>query len=147
MSIFIKNKYTKIYEKLISKAKERNLKKYRKSHPKYRYTETHHIIPRSLGGHDVKDNRVILLPKEHYICHRLLTKITNGANRNTMIRAMFAIIDFNNQYQKDNRYFPCSRIYQKLRLDYSNAIRGRIGPRKGIPMSESSKKKQSESTE
>ena len=36
------------------------------------YTETHHIIPKSLGGSNEKGNLVALLPEEHYKCHCLL---------------------------------------------------------------------------
>ena len=39
------------------------------------YTEKHHILPRSLGGTDEKDNIVSLSAREHYICHLLLTEI------------------------------------------------------------------------
>jgi 5-methylcytosine-specific restriction endonuclease McrA len=31
------------------------------------YTETHHIIPRSLGGIDSENNLIKLTAKEHYI--------------------------------------------------------------------------------
>ena len=41
------------------------------------YSETHHIIPRSLGGNDSLENLVELSAREHYICHLLLTKIYN----------------------------------------------------------------------
>ena len=39
------------------------------------YSEIHHIIPKSLGGKDSKDNLVKLSAKEHFIAHRLLAKI------------------------------------------------------------------------
>lgn len=38
--------------------------------------ENHHIIPRSMGGNDLKENIVKLTPKEHYVCHLCLTKFT-----------------------------------------------------------------------
>lgn len=37
--------------------------------------ETHHIIPKSEGGSNKKDNLVNLTAREHYVCHRLLAKI------------------------------------------------------------------------
>lgn len=58
--------YQKIYDNLINK---------RVHEPAYGYTETHHILPRSLGGTNVKTNLVILNAREHFICHLLLTKI------------------------------------------------------------------------
>lgn len=39
------------------------------------YYESHHIIPRCLGGSNEKDNRVLLTGREHYIIHKLLTYI------------------------------------------------------------------------
>lgn len=39
------------------------------------YTETHHIIPKCLGGSDDNYNLVKLSPEEHYLAHLLLTKI------------------------------------------------------------------------
>lgn len=58
--------YKKIYDTLIQK---------RKVEKPSGYIERHHIIPRSLGGTDDKDNIVCLTAKEHYLCHYLLTKI------------------------------------------------------------------------
>ena len=59
--------YLKIYKKII---------KYRKKHLlKNKNNEKHHVIPSSLGGSNRKHNIVTLTPKEHYICHLLLTKI------------------------------------------------------------------------
>ena len=42
------------------------------------YCEKHHIVPRSINKSLIKDksNLVYLTPREHYICHRLLEKIT-----------------------------------------------------------------------
>ena len=59
--------YLKIYKKII---------KYRKKYLlKNKNNEKHHVIPSSLGGSNRKYNIVTLTPKEHYICHLLLTKI------------------------------------------------------------------------
>jgi hypothetical protein len=38
------------------------------------YYESHHIIPKWLGGSDNKDNRILLTAKEHFIAHFLLWK-------------------------------------------------------------------------
>jgi hypothetical protein len=59
--------YQKIYDQIISN---------RKQHPiKSGYIECHHIIPKSLGGLDIKENLIELSAREHFICHLLLTKI------------------------------------------------------------------------
>lgn len=39
------------------------------------YLESHHIIPRCLGGSDSPSNLVDLTPEEHYVAHQLLVKI------------------------------------------------------------------------
>jgi hypothetical protein len=62
--MFKDNKYTKHYNLLIEKAKNRTL-------PKETYTEKHHIIPRSMGGSNKKENLAHLTAREHFICHWL----------------------------------------------------------------------------
>ena len=63
-----KMNYQKHYDRLIERAKTRNL-------PKETYTETHHVVPRCQGGSNDKSNLVRLLPEEHLIAHLLLAKI------------------------------------------------------------------------
>jgi hypothetical protein len=66
--------YKKLYDSIIRNAKDKeiireNLKLLGD------YFERHHIIPRSSGGSDDKDNLVLLEAREHFICHWLLYKI------------------------------------------------------------------------
>ncbi len=58
--------YKYIYDSLINK---------RKVEQAIGYTENHHIIMRSMGGTDAKDNLVSLTGQEHWIAHLLLWKI------------------------------------------------------------------------
>lgn len=58
--------YQQIYDKLIDRAKMRQLDGYK---------ERHHVIPRCMGGLDVDENLVELTPEEHYVAHQLLVKI------------------------------------------------------------------------
>lgn len=58
--------YQKIYSAIIDRAKTRTLVDYK---------ESHHIIPKCLGGKDDKENIVDLTAREHYLCHWLLWKI------------------------------------------------------------------------
>ena len=58
--------YKLIYDILIQK---------RKQDPATGYTENHHIVMRSMGGLDDKENLVRLTGREHWIAHRLLHKI------------------------------------------------------------------------
>lgn len=58
--------YSKVYEGLINRAKNRKIDG---------YVESHHILPRCLGGGDEKSNLVDLTAREHFIAHLLLVKI------------------------------------------------------------------------
>lgn len=58
--------YSKHYNLLIEKAKNRVIDV---------YLENHHIIPRCMGGLDDLDNIVALTPEEHYLAHQLLVKM------------------------------------------------------------------------
>lgn len=60
--------YKRIYFLLIIKAKLEN------THNNI-YYETHHILPRCLGGNDNYTNLVKMTPEQHYIAHQLLIKI------------------------------------------------------------------------
>lgn len=62
--------YQKVYNALISFRKSNPLKKSKKL-----YTESHHIVPRCLGGLDKPENLVRLTAREHFVAHRLLSKI------------------------------------------------------------------------
>lgn len=79
--IFITNKYSRIYFAIIEKARARIM-------PKTEYREKHHIIPKSMGGSDTADNLVELTAREHFICHKLLVKMTSGPNRGKMSFAL-----------------------------------------------------------
>jgi len=76
------NKYKKWYYQLINKARNRkpidNV-----------YYENHHIIPRSLGGTDCKENLIQLTLREHFVCHKLLVKMHRGREKHKMLHALF----------------------------------------------------------
>ena len=92
--------YKKIYDSLISRGKTRILEG---------YFETHHIVPRCLGGCDDLENLVKLTPEEHYIAHQLLIKIY--PNNYKLIRAAVMMIP--------NR--PSNKLYGWLRRKFSIA--------------------------
>jgi len=62
--------YQKQYNNLIKKRKNNILKDC--------YYEIHHILPKSLGGKENKENLVKLTAREHWIAHKLLSKIYGG---------------------------------------------------------------------
>lgn len=80
--MFLDNKYRRIYYNLVE-----NARKLERSG----YLERHHIIPRSLGGTNSKDNLVSLTFREHFICHRLLPRFTVGTARNKMLTALWCM--------------------------------------------------------
>jgi hypothetical protein len=102
----MENKYKKWYDNIIERAKNRILNC---------YTENHHIIPRSLGGNNKSDNLVKLTAREHFICHILLTKFTEGKNKHKMVRAVMIMKAENKQ---QNRYIN-SKLYESLKVLYA----------------------------
>ena len=63
--MFLDNKYTRCYYRIIDKSNNRLPDK---------IYEKHHIFPECLGG-KTKNNYSYLTPREHYICHLLLCKM------------------------------------------------------------------------
>jgi hypothetical protein len=61
--------YKNHYAKLMAKAAGRLLTE---------YCESHHIVPRCMGGTDDPANLAKLTPEEHYLAHQLLVKIHPG---------------------------------------------------------------------
>ncbi len=101
MSMFLDNKYTKIYYRIIDSSRKRNHIKTRKDG-----FQTHHIIPRCFGGDNSADNLAVLTYKEHRVCHRLLISMTVGANKHKM---MYAYKLFNKNY--DVSSIPGPQMY------------------------------------
>jgi len=110
---FILNKYHKIYFNIIKKAIHR-------SKPNC-YTEIHHVIPKSLGGNNDKENLVILTAREHFICHQLLTKFTIGKDKKKMITAarFMSVVKNNHQDRYINSY-----LYEIIKKKYAESLKG-----------------------
>lgn len=99
--------YQKIYDSIIE---------IRKVNVPIGYTEMHHIVPRSLGGTDNKNNLVRLTAREHFVCHLLLTKIKLSQYKHAkMVRAFMFMLASNGNQQ---RYFS-SRNYKKLKEEFA----------------------------
>lgn len=109
---FIKNKYYTIYYNIINNARSRK-------NIDNSYTEKHHIIPQSLGGNDHPDNLVLLTAREHFICHRLLTKITIGRDKAKMVFALNGMLS-SNKFQ--SRHISQSKTYEKIRRDFATEM-------------------------
>lgn len=104
--MFINNKYKSWYDSIIQKAKVKNLSGYK---------EKHHILPRCLGGKDIKKNLVKLTAREHFIVHMLLCKFTLGQAR---IKMLYAFNFMSVVRNKNRDYKINSKIAQKLRLEF-----------------------------
>lgn len=104
--MYLDNKYTKWYYRIIDNSVNRQLMS-------DEYTETHHIIPKSIGGSNDSSNLAVLSAREHFICHLLLTKMLCGEDKNKMTFAAWAMTNLNNKYQRRNRVN--SRIYEILK--------------------------------
>ena len=61
--------YQKTYRNLINSRKALNRIKSNTT-----YYESHHILPKCIGGLDTNDNLILLTPREHFIAHKLLAK-------------------------------------------------------------------------
>lgn len=104
--------HKKIYDQIIDRAKIRGLDKKKLEG----YYERHHVKPKCLGGGNEKENLVLLTAREHFICHRLLTKI-HPDNRN-IIYAFWMMYAVKSRVQ-NRSYNKSSRVYQQLRSKLS----------------------------
>ena len=91
--IFIDNKYTLWYYNIVNNATSRIIEG---------YTENHHIIPKSFyidksksgwidGNSEILENKVLLTPKEHFLCHLLLVRMTTGLAKTKMSFALMRL--------------------------------------------------------
>lgn len=111
MTVFINNKYTAIYFSIINRAKTRSLDGYK---------EKHHIVPKSLGGDNKSSNLVALTAKEHFVCHQLLTKMTDGEAKKKMVYALWLLCNLENVSQK--RHVANSIVYEKVRIQHAKNV-------------------------
>lgn len=109
--IFIDNKYTRVYYNIIDKARVTSIST---------YTEKHHIIPRSLGGSDTKENLVALTARQHFVCHLLLTKMTTGIAKRKMLSSVFYLTG-KGKADRNNR-IKSSHLYENLRKQLSKFV-------------------------
>jgi hypothetical protein len=126
--IFIDNKYTKCYYAIVNRAKARiNTSG---------YFEKHHIIPESFyknrsrkgpagwveGNPNEASNIVHLTAKEHWICHLLLCKMTQGAAATKMNNAAWRLAT---AYIRGNKIRLSSRTYQQVRIKHAKEAQKR----------------------
>lgn len=112
--MYLQNKYTKWYFSIISTAKSRISND-------YQYYEIHHILPKSLGGSNQDENLIKLTPKEHFICHLLLTKMTTGKDKRNMNFAFWSMANkrTHTNSTETHNFNINSRSYQIARKNFS----------------------------
>lgn len=125
------NKYSTWYFSIIEKAKLSNRIK-----GSNEYYERHHIIPRSLGGTDAKNNLVLLTAKEHFICHLLLPNMCINDKHTRSMAYAFLRMSGSNQYQQRHS----SRIYSIHKEEMRKKMVGRSHWAR-LPKSEEHKRK------
>jgi len=103
------NKYKQWYTDITDRAKNRVLET---------YTESHHIVPRSLGGGDEANNLVNLTAREHFVCHWLLVKMTTGQEHHKMLNALRMMRAEKQGQQRYNTKIN-ARVYENIKQEYA----------------------------
>jgi hypothetical protein len=109
--------YKKVYEALCQNAKTRK--------PPKGYVEKHHILPSSLGGSDDTENLVSLTPREHFVAHRILARLTNDPK---MWMALNFMINNRFMFGKPKCAPGDSKNYEKDRLICATNFTGSNNP-------------------
>lgn len=105
------NKYTRWYDGIITQARVRQPQG---------YTERHHIVPKCMGGSDQVDNIVRLTPREHFIAHCLLVRMTTGTDRMKMLQAVTKMKSISQDHV--TRYVN-ARLYASARDELAAILR------------------------
>lgn len=114
--------YQKIYAELVARGKERETVE--------GYSEMHHIVPKSIGGHSTDPrNLVMLTAREHFIAHFLLAKIYGGSQ--------WAAI---HRMRGNDGFYVNSRLYAVARREHARATGDRF---RGVPKSPETRAKMS----
>lgn len=129
--------YGRVYTQLIEKAVTRETV--------LEYFETHHILPRSLGGTDIKSNLVALTYREHYIAHLLLYKHFKKLqdNRTTYKMALAVQLMKNGKVSSISSFKSkpgTSHAYQSIKEVISANMIGENNPMYGKPSKRKGKK-------
>lgn len=99
--------YEKVYTQLINKSKNRQLGG---------YVESHHIVPRCMGGKDESSNLVKLTAKEHFLAHKLLCEIYPSNIK--LFYALWLMAIGKKKIKCREPYKVSSRDYERMRLEF-----------------------------
>ena len=108
--------YQRIYNQIIERAQTRQLEGYK---------EKHHILPRCIGGLDVKENLVELTAREHFLCHKLLIEIYP---KETKLWYALFLMAIGKQKRKKHHYIISSREYERIKNNWQSKVKGKPKP-------------------
>lgn len=131
--MFSISKYTNWYYSIINQAKSQERIKSSDN-----YYESHHIIPKALGGRNLKNNIVLLTAREHFICHVLLVKMTTGKDK---MRMSYAFYRFTSPKSRSHREKYTSAIYERHRRNFAQYVSGQNSYMYGVPKTIEQKRK------
>jgi hypothetical protein len=98
--------YQKIHNLIVDRARTRVISG---------YYEEHHVVPKCLGGTDSADNLVALTAREHFLIHKLLTKLYPDNDK--IVFAAWMMFAVNKQTQKRR-----ARDYGRLKEKHAAAM-------------------------
>jgi hypothetical protein len=105
--IFHNNKYSRWYNQIIERAKCRLLIG--------EYKEIHHIMPKCLGGNNDSSNLVELTAREHFIVHRLLTKMVTDTKQKYQMWNAFSCMLYRER-PGQQRYKVSSQLFENIKV-------------------------------
>lgn len=85
------------------------------------YHESHHIIPKCIGGSNEKENLIDLYAREHFIAHKLLAQ--ENPNNIGLVSAYSTMAFMKNDKQQRNEMTP--EEYELARISFSNIMKAR----------------------
>lgn len=90
------------------------------------YSERHHMIPSSMNVDEISNsiNIIVLTAREHFIAHLVLSKIFKETSKeyHQMNLAIFRMCHSNTSMNRGNELIISSRLYERFKLKYSEAI-------------------------
>lgn len=81
------------------------------------YSEIHHIIPRSWGGNDNKENLLVLKGSEHFKVHQLLCEVTIDKEKRKQMFDAFWLMSHLDKYEIKNH-----KEFEKFKKEYSKCL-------------------------
>ena len=115
--------YAKVYKSLIKK---------RQNIPIIKgeiYSERHHIIPKSMGGTNRKENIVRLTAREHYVAHWLLFRIYRNKEMTYAFRVMNQTIKKETKrekYKNSRAFMECRKALPLFSKEVGERNKGKI---------------------